>query len=249
MGSLNDSYRGSSKRLLHAMKKRPLDFRRKILWVLTVNDRKLLLAEEERWLQMIKPQHLQIRYYNIQRRAAGGFVTEGYTSEQRQAYLEKLRNRPGQGKNHYAARTCFCIDRIYDTLTDAKEVLGWDPTRRIKSRKHVDFYFIDEGRPSFEEVTDNIAKSKANKKRSIEAMSKVNKALPKSYHKARTQKSGLVRRGQHWRKPIEQRKGTQVSIDGVIYANLKHAQASLGLSAYIIRKRCQNDSYPNYFFI
>ena len=249
MGSLNDSYKGSSKRLLRAMKKRPSDFSRKILCVLTTNDRKLLLIEEERWLQMIKPEHLQVRYYNIKRRGTGGFVTEGYTSKQRQEYIEKLCSRPGQGKNHYAARACFCIDRIYDTLTEAKEALGRDPTRRLRSRKHIDFYFVDEGMPTQEEIAQNISKTLVNKKRSINAMIATNKAMPASYHKERTKKSGASRKGKQWIKPLEQRAGTSVSIDEIVYNNLKHAQERLGLSSYIIRKRCKDDTCPSYFFV
>lgn len=249
MGSLNDPYKGSSTRLLRAMRKRPHDFRRKILWILTINDRKLLLAEEERWLQMIKPQHLQVRYYNIKRVGVGGFVTEGYTPEQRQTYLERLRNRPGQGKNHYAARPCFCIDRVYDTLTDAKESLGWSPIRRIRSRKYAEFYYVDEGPPSTGEIAANIRAERINKQRCIDSMRLKNLSAPNTYHKERTRKSGLARRGKGWNKPVSERQGTRVSIDGITYNNLRHAQESVRLSSPTIRKRCCSDEWPTYLFV
>ncbi len=248
MGSLNDTYKGSSARLLRAMKKRPQDFRRKVLWILTIDDRKLLLAEEERWLQMIRPHHLQVRYYNVKRRGTGGFVTEGYTPEQRATYVERL-SRSRRGRLHYAARACHCAGQNYDTLADAKRFLGWDPIRKIKSRKHADFYFIDQGRPAEDEINTNIQTTATNRRHSIDAMRAINIALPVAYHKRRTHNSGLVRRGAKWRKDISQRKGRKIYANGVTFANLKHASETLNVSPYLIRKRCADDAQLEWHFI
>lgn len=248
MGSLNDSYKCSSARMLRAMKKRPHDFRRKILWILTTDDRKLLLAEEERWLQMIKPHHLAIRYYNLKRRGTGGYTTEGYTEEQRQTYIEKL-TKVRRTTPHYKSRACHCAGQEYPTIAEAKRALGWDPLRRLNSRKHIDFYYLDEGQPSTEEVELNRTASLINKRRCVDAMCSKTSSMPVSWHKERTRKSGQTRRGQTWHKHVKDRIGRRVSIDGVVYNNLRQAQTEVKLSAPTIRKRCRSASWPTYQFV
>lgn len=237
-------------RFNRAITKRPVDFRRRILSYCSTPDRKDLLAQEEHWLQMINPNDLQRRYYNTKRRATGGFVTEGYTPMQRKNYIEKLRLRPGRGGNHYAARPCFCIDKTYATVTEAKRTLGWSPERRLRSRKYADFYFVDEGKPSEQEIEENRQKSAQNKKRCIEAMRQRNISLPQSYHKRRTAKTTATRRmrGFKWVKPLALRKGRKVSINGREFNNLKHATQETNLTACQIRCRVKlND--PTCFFI
>jgi NUMOD3 motif-containing protein len=65
-GSENDGYVCSSSWMKQAYRCRPEDFRRRILSVVESN-RKDLLDEEERWLQMMKPEELRFRYYNLHR--------------------------------------------------------------------------------------------------------------------------------------------------------------------------------------
>lgn len=249
-GPNDDGYSGSSSRFKRALNKRPEDFHRRILTYVNTSDRKDLLLEEERWLQMIKPHHLGTKYYNIKRRATGGFVTEGYNDEKYKAYKEKLRNR-SCGAKHYAARSCFCINRVYDTITEAKHALGWDPTRRLNSRKHEDFYYVDEGKPSIEEIQTNLSKEKKNKQRSIEAMRQQNLSLPGEYHTQRISKTTTTRRQRNsrWKTLKSLRKGRKISVDGQIFHNLQYAASILNESVYQIRKRIKSDDYPTYFFV
>lgn len=63
-GSSDDGYVCSSSWMKQAYRHRPEDFKRRI--VATVNtNRKDLLAEEQRWLSMIKPHEVKVRYYNL----------------------------------------------------------------------------------------------------------------------------------------------------------------------------------------
>lgn len=249
MGSTADSYKGSSTRFKRAITKRPSDFRRKILWILTTNDRKRLLQEEERWLQMIPSQQLQRKYYNVKRRGTGGFVTEGYSKEQRDAYIEKLKQRPSKGAKQWKARACFCIDKQYTTLIEAKNSIGFDPSRRLHGRKYENFYWVDEGPISKNELELATLQTKMNKQKSIEAMKLKNLTLSKEYHQARTKKSGQSRKGKHWICPISSRIGRKVSIDSVIYNNLKHASSVVGLKPWQIRVKARNPSIQNIFFV
>jgi hypothetical protein len=250
-GPIDDGYTGSSLRFRRALNKRPNDFRRRILAYIKTHDRKALLQEEERWLHMIKPSHLQKRYYNVKRRGTGGFVTEGYTIEQRKAYIEKLRNRKNKGAQHYAARKCFCVDTVYDTITDAKRTLGWDPIRRIHSRLYTDFYYIDEGQPTEQEIEKNTAKMALNKQRSINAMRARNLSLPSEHHKQRIAKAiaTKARRNGKWICPAASRKGRKISIDNVVYNNIVYATSITGLSTYIIRRRAKDDNDATCFFV
>lgn len=248
-GSTDDSYLGSSIRFQRAIKKRPSDFRRKIL-AYTNGDRKVLLCEEERWLQMIPVDKLQKTYYNVKRRGTGGHVTEGYNHEQRAAYIEKLKNRPGRGKGHYAARAVFCEGAIYETLTLAKKTMKFDPTRRIKSRKYADYYFVDEGLPTDEEIAKNKQQCATNRRKCIDAMKRKNLSLTKEEIEQRIKNSHNTRRenGFLWKKPQAERKGRRIVIDDVEYANLWHASTTLNTKNYFLRKRANDPSDQSCYF-
>jgi hypothetical protein len=63
-GNINDGYICSSFWMKRAYKLRPEDFKRRILKT-NINDRKLLLEEEHKFLSRIKNEELGKRYYNV----------------------------------------------------------------------------------------------------------------------------------------------------------------------------------------
>ena len=63
-GHENDGYICSSRWMMKSYKRRPLDFKRKILSKIYSN-KKDLLEEEYKWLQLIKENELGKKYYNI----------------------------------------------------------------------------------------------------------------------------------------------------------------------------------------
>lgn len=63
-GTQDDSYVCSSNRMRKAYRRRPDDFRRKILKIVNTN-RQELLDEEHKWLQLIPSKDLGKRYYNL----------------------------------------------------------------------------------------------------------------------------------------------------------------------------------------
>lgn len=69
-GREDDKYVCSSSWMKSAYKNRPKDFRRKILAVVDIREN--LLKEEQRWLDMIKPEEKRKRYYNLTLNALGG---------------------------------------------------------------------------------------------------------------------------------------------------------------------------------
>lgn len=62
-GTEEDGYICSSTNMNHAYKRRPNDFKRRILS--RVSDRSKLLEEEYKWLSQIKQEELRVRYYNL----------------------------------------------------------------------------------------------------------------------------------------------------------------------------------------
>lgn len=91
IGSLDDGYVTSTGYMMHAYKRRPYDFRRRILWQATLFDYRVLHEEEQRWLDMIKPDELGIKYYNHKRSALGG---NGHANKGKQTWMK--------GKKHSA---------------------------------------------------------------------------------------------------------------------------------------------------
>jgi hypothetical protein len=64
-GTFDDGYICSSRWMKKSYKRRPGDFKRKILK--TNLERTQMYVEEQRYLDMIKPEEIKIRYYNISR--------------------------------------------------------------------------------------------------------------------------------------------------------------------------------------
>jgi hypothetical protein len=80
-GSMTDGYVCSNKWMKAAYVKRPEDFRRRVLWLLTEPDKKLLQQVEQMWLDLIPDEELSTsssvragtnRYYNMKKHASGG---------------------------------------------------------------------------------------------------------------------------------------------------------------------------------
>lgn len=93
-GREDDGYICSSRWMRNAYKRRPEDFRRRILARID-SDRGDLLAEEHRWLQMISGEELGGRYYNLTNHLNGHWSTD---NEKTLTVRQKLSN--AAKKNH-----------------------------------------------------------------------------------------------------------------------------------------------------
>ena len=69
-GDVNDKYICSSNRMRDAFRRRPLDFRRRILET-NITDKSSLLEREYCWLQQIKNEELSKKYYNATNKKFG----------------------------------------------------------------------------------------------------------------------------------------------------------------------------------
>jgi len=91
-GDQNDGYICSSDWMKKAYKRRPDDFKRRILKIVITN-RQDLLNEENRWLSMIKKEELKIRYYNHHNTEFGHWSTD----EKRRAEIGQKISKTNKG--------------------------------------------------------------------------------------------------------------------------------------------------------
>lgn len=73
MGDKDDGYVCSSKVMREAYRRRQKDFRRKIIYWHSNNDKRRLLEIEQKWLMLIPKGQLGSRYYNLSRGGNGGW--------------------------------------------------------------------------------------------------------------------------------------------------------------------------------
>jgi len=78
-GSVEDSYIGSGVEFTKAYFDDPESFKMKVLEYVLVDDKKLVLRTEEKWLSSVYNIKDDPRYYNMNNEAAGGF---GYLTEE-----------------------------------------------------------------------------------------------------------------------------------------------------------------------
>lgn len=74
-GAENDGYVCSSRWMRNAYRRRPTDFRRRILGRI-ISTRGDLLAEEHGWLQMIEGDEMGVKYYNLTNHLNGHWMTD-----------------------------------------------------------------------------------------------------------------------------------------------------------------------------
>lgn len=74
-GREDDGYVCSSTNMKHAFKRRPVDFKRRIVEKIYTSKTDLLEAEY-RWLSMIKPEELRTRYYNLHNHHFGHWTAD-----------------------------------------------------------------------------------------------------------------------------------------------------------------------------
>jgi hypothetical protein len=126
-GDENDKYICSSEWMKKAYKKRPQDFKRRILKT-NINERSFLFEEEYKWLSLIKKEELDKKYYNIHNwiYPINGF---GKTEEDRKA---------AKKKGYIAAKMKEnCKENSKKGNKRLKELLETDPVFREKFRKKV----------------------------------------------------------------------------------------------------------------
>lgn len=255
MGLISDKYICSSQRMIRAYRKRPEDFTRKILYYLMNGDRVDLLKEEERWLSFIKTEELGKKYYNLKNRAAGGKTMEFYTAEQKNIYQAKLKESAGRGADHHNARAVVCFGVEYSTVKEARETIGFNPQRRLIKRNHLDFYYVDQGPVTINEIENNHNIARNNKLRTLEALriSQLNMSEETRRKRGFASAEGRKNQSDMINKKISNslkaRPGKRISINGQIYNKTRIASEKLNIKESTIKFRIKSKNFPSWFYI
>jgi hypothetical protein len=93
-GTINDGYICSSNRMRDAYRRRPKDFKRRI--IKRNIDRTVLLTEEHNWLLLIRDDELGKKYYNLRKHKWGHWSTD---INKRISVGEKISASPNRNKN------------------------------------------------------------------------------------------------------------------------------------------------------
>jgi hypothetical protein len=124
-GSVDDYYTGSGKDFMKAYKKLPQDFLMQVLEYVSVDDKKLLLEVEKKWLDTVPNIKDNPMYYNLNNDAAGGFgyITEEHVTKRAET-LRKKHAKHGLSKaekKSYKQKIQTRLDRIATTGFTDKE--------------------------------------------------------------------------------------------------------------------------------
>jgi hypothetical protein len=92
VGSVDDGYIGSNKKLLCAYKSRPKTFRRRILERVEFTSHEELRGRENAWLSLINDEELSKKYYNEKKLAAGGDIYSTLSEDKKISFKEKSSN-------------------------------------------------------------------------------------------------------------------------------------------------------------
>lgn len=128
-GSPDDGYICSSRWMKSAYKRRPHDFKRRILKIITTS-RTDLIEEEDRWLKMIKPSEKTKQYYNL------------YLGAQKLWSLDKTCNIGQKISRSKRAKALTRLNNTGSRLTEAQKKIkygSWNvgrvDTKEVRERK------------------------------------------------------------------------------------------------------------------
>lgn len=125
-GTEDDGYVCSSEWMKRAYKRRPQDFKRRIL---QEAPREILYKQEEAWLRMIKPEELGVKYYNLQKEVCRHWSSDPNT----------VGNKISQSKKGWVpsqeTREKWSIQRLGRPSWNKGKSLSADHKNKLKGRK------------------------------------------------------------------------------------------------------------------
>jgi hypothetical protein len=190
-GTENDGYVCSSRWMRNSYKRRPSDFKRRILRRID-SSRQDLLTEEYRWLEMILENEIGIKYYNLTRHLNGHWSTDdknrlsvgqkiSQSPHRSEKISKKAKQRAIEGKcfTDHARERQKIVMKNYKHSDDTKAKISLsligrdvsDETRKKISKKH-----IGKSKPPLtEEHKKKISMYNKGRKHSNESLIKMSK--------------------------------------------------------------------------
>ena len=248
-GTEHDGYVCSSPWMRQAYKKRPHDFKRKILSRVN-STRHDLLKEEFRYLSMIKPEEIKVRYYNLNITSTGHWAA--YPKNVK-GIREKISIRTKEAMQRPDVRHKF------EEGLKTRGRKGSDPEtiekRRQSMIKTMAEKFPEENRRKAltkeerREYYSNKAKI-MHAKRTEEQRTEVYKKIAQA-NTGKKMRVGQTNTDEHRKKISESLKGKthdryMIMIDGIVYASTTKASEALSISVATIGRRLKSNKYPEY---
>lgn len=167
-GDQNDGYICSSRWMRNSYRRRPEDFKRRILSS-GISDRETLYEEEQRWFNFIKPEEIGKRYYNLTTSVKNHWcqyedsrlIVGGKISNSQKGKPKKGGKMSEQGKKNVAAamKLYFSVPENRERLSTQN--LGKDPWNKGKKGLQKSW---NKGKTTSEETKRKISMSKLGKK-------------------------------------------------------------------------------------
>jgi len=246
-GTEDDGYICSSNRMRDAYRRRPLDFKRRIIE--KTDDRNLLLKLEQNWLSLAGKN--PSKYYNMCFSVKNPWWDDEYSRKTlgekisiktkeamqrpdvRKNYEEGLRRRDNRSSDPKVSEKRsqsmiatmaekFPVENRYKPLTDEERFEYYSNKAKVMHRNRTDEKKEEVGK----KISDAL-KGKQNRlgqKNSDEHRKKISQSL--------------IGHPRH-----------RVSIDGVIYDSARHAEEFLSVSYPTIQRRLKSDKYKDWFRI
>lgn len=250
-GTENDGYICSSNRMRDAYKRRPKDFKRRI--IKRVEDRSILLQSEYNYLSLIEKQELGKKYYNLTNHMNGHWVAY---PEKIKTIREKISHKTKEAMARPDVREK--VEKQYDAIRGKKQ-----PKELVEKRRQTMIETMKEKFPvenrykplSEEEKFEYYSQKGKNiwANRSEEQMKEIGSKISNGL-KGKQNRLGQTNTEEHRRKISEAQKGKihirhKICIDGVEYESTHKAEEILGISCSTINRRLKSDKYKEYYRI
>lgn len=254
-GTEDDGYICSSTWMRNAYRKRPQDFKRRII-SRVYTDRKDLFEEEFRFLNMIKDEELKIKYYNLSRihphhwstdpelrnrvkKTNSEIMKAKHQDPEYQKIYKEGRKKQSETFKQYIRDN---PDKMEQRRVSMKKTLAKKfpvENRHIPvpkgSEQHIDL--IKQGvRNYYDNMTpEQEERRKAGQKRTADS------------HKGKRHRAGKSNTEQHNLK-IAQANGKAVVIDGIEYHSKEAAGRALSVNGNTVGNRIKSNKYPTWTY-
>lgn len=247
-GYEDDGYVCSSPWMISAYKRRPEDFKRKILMRISTS-RSDLLQKEFYFLSMIKENEIAIRYYNLNIKSTGHWMAFNYAP----SIKEKISISTKEARKNPKIKAKY--DAVYEKRRGSKMSVETCEKKRLSMIKTMAEKYPEENRrkPLSDDERQEYYVNKAktmHKNRSEDKKIEIGKKISES-NRGKKMRLGQTNSEEHRQKISEGLKGKvhkrhRIMIDGVVYISTHKAEEVLDISVATINRRLNNDKYPNY---
>lgn len=200
-GTIDDGYICSSNRMRNAYRRRPHDFKRRIIQKIT--DRSVLFEEEHKWLQLISDDQLGKKYYNIRKHRWGHWTTDVNNSrtisEKISQKVKEYRRLHPESEEHRRKKREIMIKRWNDPISRDKIIASnCIPSRLGKTHSEKTKKLLSEkrkGRPAWNKGLRGLKHKNPRSKEHCKKISELRKNKPLSeFHKLKLKEAWIKRK-------------------------------------------------------